>query len=273
MSSLSPRSNRRGEANGAALVVTSAAFFVSALAACNQSPATPAGDAHAVPSAATFDAHKPGEVTPSTATPTPVTAAPKPTAPAQAPSADQAATASASVSASAAAAPSAPAAAPAASAASSDAPDPSWNLKNDQRPQTPSDDLTTKASHLFAAVQKDDPSLAADYFFPRAAFLPVKDIGNPGKYWDQLFRTYNRDIHDLHVKQGAKIANAQFVDIQPGSPAKWVKPGEEANKIGYFRSFNAKVRYRDGETYGHFDVRVSITWQGKWYITHLLPWK
>lgn len=136
-----------------------------------------------------------------------------------------------------------------------------------------SEDLTTKASHLFAAVQKDDASLAADFFFPRSAFLPVKDIGNPGKYWDQLFRTYNRDIHDLHNKHKTKIEGAQFVDIQAGSPAKWVPPGEEANKIGYYRSFNAKVRYRVGETYGHFDVRVQITWQGKWFITHLLPWK
>jgi hypothetical protein len=146
-------------------------------------------------------------------------------------------------------------------------------LKNAARPNASSEDLTGKASRLFAAVQKDDPTLAADFFFPRAAFLPVKDIGNPGKYWDQLFRTYNRDIHDLHVKHRTKIEGAQFVDIQPGSPAKWVPPGEEANKIGYFRSFNAKVRYRTGDNYGSFDVRVQITWQGKWFITHLLPWK
>jgi hypothetical protein len=269
VSSLSDRSTRRGRAritNSAALVVSSAALFVSALAACTQKPTPPAGEPHGVPTAATFDASKPGELAANSAVPSPSPSAAA--APAQASSVGGAAP-----SASVATAPSAAPAPSASAALGPDGLDPSWDLKNGQRPSAPSDDLTAKASHLFAAVQKDDPSLAADYFFPRAAFLPVKDIGNPGKYWDTLFRTYNRDIHDLHVKHASKMANAQFVDIQPGSPAKWVPPGEEANKIGYFRSFNAKVRYRDGETYGHFDVRVSITWQGKWYITHLLPWK
>lgn len=237
------------------LVVTSALF----VACAPQSP--PAGDPRGVPSAGTFDAKKPGEIAaPTASSPAPVVTATASTPPV---ASSAAVVASAAPIASASAAP----------AANSDAPDPTWNLKNDQRPNASSDDLTAKASHLFAAVQKDDASLAADFFFPRNAFLPVKDIGNPGKYWDQLFRTYNRDIHDLHNKHKAKMEGAQFVDIQAGSPAKWVPPGEEANKIGYYRSFNAKVRYRVGETYGHFDVRVQITWQGKWFITHLLPWK
>ena len=243
------------------LVVTSALFF-----ACAPQSSTPTGDARTVPSAGTFDAKKPGEIAaPTTAAAASTAAIPATTAAA---SAAPAVPIAASAPAIASAAPAATA-----SAASADAPDPTWNLKNDQRPSAPTEDLTTKAAHLFTAVQKDDATLAADFFFPRNAFLQVKDIGNPGKYWDQLFRTYNRDVHDLHIKHKAKMAGAQFVDIQAGSPAKWVPPGEEANKIGYFRSFNAKVRYRVGETYGHFDVRVQITWQGKWFITHLLPWK
>ena len=245
------------------LVVTSALFF-----ACAPQSSTPAGDARTVPSAGTFDAKKPGEIAAPTSA-TPIASAASTVVASTAPPAASSAPAVAS----AAPATSPSASAPSASGASSDAPDPTWNLKNDQKPSAPTDDLTAKASHLFAAVQNDDATLAADFFFPRNAFLPVKDIGNPGKYWDQLFRTYNRDIHDLHVKHKAKMEGAQFVDIQAGSPPKWVPPGEEANKIGYYRSFNAKLRYRVGEAYGHFDVRVQITWQGKWFITHLLPWK
>ena len=242
-------------------------LFGSVLA-CACAPQAPVGDPGGATSAAAFDAHTPGGIAlPLSAGISSGTLSAASTGKLPDPLPEAGAPPSASSPVPAASGPSA-----AASAAPS-GPDPSWDLKNAARPSATSGDLTAKAARLFSAVQQDDASLAADFFFPRDAFLPVKDIANPGKYWDQLFRTYHRDIHDLHVKHRAKIDGAQFLDIQPGSPAKWVPPGEEANKIGYYRSFNAKVRYQKGDAFGHFDVRVSITWQGKWFITHLLPWK
>ena len=71
------------------------------------------------------------------------------------------------------------------------------------------------------------------------------------------------NIDDLH---GRYVAS-------PNNPFGWVKPGEEANKIGYFRTFNGKLRYRAGGQPHTIDVRVIISWQNRWYITHLLPFK
>ncbi|MFO0661323.1 MAG: hypothetical protein U0165_16040 [Polyangiaceae bacterium] len=176
------------------------------------------------------------------------------------------AVASASASASAVASSSA-SAAPVAS--SGHVPDP----QNKSKPPLSSDALTDAGKRLFEAIKADDPKIAADFFFPREPFIPLKDIKNPGKYWDQLFRTYERDIHDLNRKRGKEMANATFESFELGSAPTWVPPGDEANKIGYFRTFNSKLHYKvDGKTHT-LEVKVIISWDEHWYITHLLPWK
>lgn len=144
---------------------------------------------------------------------------------------------------------------------------------NKQKPDDAQDDLERKARALFSAVQTDDPSVAKDFFFPREPFLMLKDIKNPGKYWDQLFRVYERDIHELHRKHKPWLDGAVFERIDLGSKPTWVKPGEEANKVGYYRTFNAKLRYRSREIVRTMEIKVLISWQGKWTVTHLLPFK
>ena len=58
-----------------------------------------------------------------------------------------------------------------------------------------------------------------------------------------------------------------------GSTPKWVPPGDEANKIGYYRSFRGKLRYRIEGELSTIEVHTIISWQGKWYITHLSKFK
>jgi hypothetical protein len=51
--------------------------------------------------------------------------------------------------------------------------------------------------------------------------------------------------------------------------ARWVEPGEEYNKIGYYRVFGTRLR---GEADGHtvtVDVASLISWRGEWYCVHL----
>jgi hypothetical protein len=180
-----------------------------------------------------------------------------------------ASTASAVASALAPASASAPAsAAPAATAATP--PDP----HNKSKPPLQSDDLTGQARRLFDAVKADDPALGSDFFFPREPFIPLKGIKNAGKYWDHLFHVYANDIHELHRKRARELEGAEFVSFELGSPPGWVNPGEESNSIGYFRTFNGKLRYKlaDG-TPRTMETKVIISWNNRWYITHLLPFK
>ena len=145
---------------------------------------------------------------------------------------------------------------------------------NLERPPLDSEDLTGQARRLFEAISVGDPAIARDFFFPKEPFLVLKDIKNPGKYWDQLYRVYEEDIQKLHRKHRKELEGATFEGFALGSVPTLVKPGEEGNKISYHRTFRGKLRYRT--TAGQersFEVRVIISWAGRWYITHLLPFK
>jgi hypothetical protein len=121
-------------------------------------------------------------------------------------------------------------------------------------------------------VIQDDPTLGDPFWFPKEPFIPLKDVKGPDKYWEQLHHTYGSDVHALHKKRKT-WTGVVFEKFELGSKPKWVKPGEEANKIGYHRSFRGKLHYTvDGKSES-FEVRTVITWQGRWYITHLSKFK
>jgi hypothetical protein len=143
-------------------------------------------------------------------------------------------------------------------------PDPENRLK----PPLTSDDLAARATHLLDAVARGEPSLADDFFFPRAPFLPLKDVADPGHYFDQLLATYHRDIAAIHQRRKS-WEGVSFVSFELGSPPGWVAPGKEYNKIGYYRTFHGKLRYTVGGAPGVIDVTTIISWGGRWYITHL----
>lgn len=134
------------------------------------------------------------------------------------------------------------------------------------------EELTSRAKGLFEAIVKDEPALGDPFWFPKEPFIPLKDVKGPDRYWDNLHRAYAVDIHKAHKKRKS-WDGAVFSDFKVGSTPKWVKPGEEANKIGYYRSFHGKIRYElEGKTYS-IDVHTVITWQGRWYVTHLGKFK
>jgi hypothetical protein len=158
----------------------------------------------------------------------------------------------------------APAALP--SPASSAAVDPENRIK----PPLTSDDLVERASHLLDAIVRGEPSLADDFFFPRAPFIPLKDVADPGRYFDQLLSTYHRDIMAIR-KSKKSWEGASFVSFELGTVPGWVAPGKEYNKIGYFRTFHGKLRYALGNGGGTIDVTTIISWDGRWYVTHFAP--
>ena len=146
------------------------------------------------------------------------------------------------------------------------APDPG----NRAKPELASDDLSQRAEHLLRAVVENDPALADDFFFPEGPFIPLKDVQDPARYHAQLLATYHRDIRELRAKR-KDWSQATFVSFELGTPPTWVAPGKEYNKIGYFRTFHGKLRYRLGERTFDIDVGTIISWDSRWYVTHLLP--
>jgi hypothetical protein len=129
----------------------------------------------------------------------------------------------------------------------------------------------TRAAALWNAIVKDDPPRAMPLFFPAAAYDQVKDIANPGADWKhRLVAAYARDIHALHDRLGDATGRARFVALEvPDARARWVEPGEEYNKIGYFRVFGSKLRYEVDGAARTFDVKSLISWRGEWYVVHL----
>lgn len=139
-------------------------------------------------------------------------------------------------------------------------------------PPTEGPELQDRAKSLLEAVIHDEPQLGDPFWFPKEPFIPLKDVKGPDKYWEQLHRSYGSDIHAIHKKRKS-WTGVVFERFEIGSKPKWVKPGEEANKIGYHRSFRGKLHYTvDGQSES-FEVRTVITWQGRWYITHLSKFK
>ena len=146
----------------------------------------------------------------------------------------------------------------------------STDLENRRMPPLSSPDLTERAKHLFQAIAENQPELADDFFFPKEPFIPLKDVADPGRYFDQLIATYHRDIASLHAKR-KDWSGAAFVSFELGTTPGWVAPGKEYNKIGYFRTFRGKLTYSIGGVTRDLSVTTIISWDGCWYTTHLAP--
>jgi len=153
--------------------------------------------------------------------------------------------------------------------AETDAP-PAMDPDNRALPPPTSPDLEERAHHLFDAVVAGHPELADDFFFPREPFLSLKDVADPGRYHDELVASYRRDILALHGTQRS-WEGAVFKAFELGTPPKWVAPGGEWNKIGYYRTFDARLSYEVAGKHKVLVVRTIISWQGRWYVTHLRP--
>ncbi|WP_437775356.1 hypothetical protein [Sorangium sp. So ce1097] len=139
-------------------------------------------------------------------------------------------------------------------------------------PPLESEELTARAGALFDAIVKNEPALAEPFWFPKEPFIPLKDVKDPGKYWDNLHAAYLNDVKAMHRKRKS-WEGARFVGFEVGSRPKWVPPGKEANKIGYHRSLHGKLKYEIDGKPASIDVHTIISWQGRWYITHLGDFK
>jgi hypothetical protein len=167
------------------------------------------------------------------------------------------------------------ASAPGSAAGSTPAPaasvDPASLPQTHDRPAASGQAFDARVAALWSAIVADDPQQGAPFFFPVAAYQQVKDIPDPASDWKhRLFAAYARDIHALHARLGSDATRATFDGIDvPEARGRWVDPGEEYNKIGYYRVFGSRLRYQIDGAPHTFDVKSLISWRGEWFVVHL----
>lgn len=134
----------------------------------------------------------------------------------------------------------------------------------------PVDELQLRAKKLFEAIQKDEPEIAMQMFFPREPFVSLKDVKDPNAYWDKLVKEFKAHIHSYHKKLGKKANDAEFEGLELNTKTQvYVAPKKEFNKAGYNKVTKSKLKYKLGGKSRTLVVATMIDHDAKWYVTHL----
>ena len=143
------------------------------------------------------------------------------------------------------------------------------------RPAAEGPAFEARVRALWDAIVRDEPDLAAPFFFPLKAYEQVKAIPHPASDWrHRLFAAYARDIHAAHRRLGARAGEAKLVRLEvPPGGGRWVEPDEETNKIGYFRVYGSRLQCEVDGAQRAIDVKSLISWRGEWYVVHLAGFK
>ena len=138
--------------------------------------------------------------------------------------------------------------------------DPSTLPQTRDRPKAGGDPFDARVAALWDGIVKDDPDVAMPFFFPVGAYKQVKAIPTPESDWKRrLVANYAHDIHDRHAHLGGHADAAKLVELDVANErARWIEPGEEGNKLGYFRVYGSKLRYEVDGRQDAFDVKSLI---------------
>jgi hypothetical protein len=139
------------------------------------------------------------------------------------------------------------------------------------RPSSDSEAFRAQAETLWQATVADDPDRAMAFFFPLSAYRQVKALPDPAADWrNRLVAAFRRDIHHLHQRLGADAGSATFVSLDvPDADATWVEPGQEVNKLGYWRVYGTVLRYQVGGVTHEVPIYSLISWRGTWFVVHV----
>lgn len=126
-------------------------------------------------------------------------------------------------------------------------------------------------SDLWRAIVTDSPASADPAFFPKGAYLQLKEIeGAESDYLDRLLHDYALDIEAAHSLLGAQARRATLLGVEvPAGYAHWVPPNVCYNRIGYYETPNSRLIYREGGVTRSFGIASMISWRGVWYVVHL----
>lgn len=144
--------------------------------------------------------------------------------------------------------------------------------QTEDKPTAASPSLNHRLTLLVRAIAEDNPELALPSFFPVEAYAQVKAIEKPERDWKRrLVAAFERNIHEYHRQLGADASQVQLARLEvPEAKIKWMKPGSEGNRVGYYRVVRSKlvVTKRNGRETA-LEVTSMISWRGQWYVVHL----
>lgn len=123
---------------------------------------------------------------------------------------------------------------------------------------------------LWAAVVTGQARLAAQAFFPLAAYTQVKAIADPAADWrSRLLRDFRLDVSAAHRFLGAGARHATLVRVVvPSAEAAWINPGVCYNAVGYWHVGGARLVYRQHGQVRSIGIASLISWRGRWYVVH-----
>lgn len=145
-----------------------------------------------------------------------------------------------------------------------------------ERPSVESAAFKKRMELVWQAIVKDDPTIAEASFFPDVAYAVVKDIEKPKADWKhRLMKNFHRDVREYHKKLGAEPEALTFLGADiVDEKVKWMEPGKEGNKVGYFRVTRSKLRYKDpAGAEKDLELTSLISWRGEWFVVHLHGFK
>jgi hypothetical protein len=148
--------------------------------------------------------------------------------------------------------------------------------QTDQRPTLTSPSFQKRIEAVAHAILSGDVDAALSAFFPLVAYQQVKDVAKPERdYKFRLLANFKRDLLEYHHALGAAAAETKFDGITVSEKdAKWMTPGSEGNKLGYFRVLRSRLRFRlpTGRS-RELELTSLISWRGEWYVVHLHGFK
>lgn len=129
--------------------------------------------------------------------------------------------------------------------------------------------MPDRAKLLIDAIRTNKPAVADPLFFQREPFRKVKGIQDPDQYFDYLIKVYHQDIQT--IRESLKDPDTiEFVSFDLGRWKRWVPRGKEANARPYHAVHKSPLVIRDAGREKTIRLRVAITWDGQWYVTHLI---
>ena len=148
--------------------------------------------------------------------------------------------------------------------------------QTEQRPTLTSAAFQQRIEVVAQAIISGNAEPASVAFFPLVAYQQVKDVAKPERdYRFRLLANFKRDVLEYHRALGAAAADAKFSGVTVSErDAKWMAPGSEGNKLGYFRVLRSHLHFTlpTGRT-RDFELTSLISWRGEWYVVHLHGFK
>lgn len=148
--------------------------------------------------------------------------------------------------------------------------------QTDARPTLDSPAFQRRIAAVAEAIRSGNAEPAAAAFFPLVAYAQVKDVAKPERdYRFRLLANFKRDVLEYHHALGANAAEAKLTGITvPEGDAKWMAPGSEGNKLGYYRVLRSHLHFSlPAGRLRDFELTSLISWRGEWYVVHLHGFK